>query len=73
MGAAAATAAPELRGVLQDTDETVRCQAAQALGRIGAADETTLAALVELLSDASAGAHCGGAVLGFLKRPPRRR
>ena len=47
-------AAPGLVGLLKDADETVRCQAAEALGKVGGEEGATVGALVELLQDASA-------------------
>jgi len=45
--------APKLIDLLSDGDETVRCKAAEALGRVGGEIEATVAALIELLQDAS--------------------
>ena len=40
--------------MLHEADETVRCEAARALGQVGGEVEATVAALIELLDDASA-------------------
>ena len=50
----AAALAPGLIGMLKEADETIRCQAAHALGQVGGEVGATVAALVELLNDDSA-------------------
>ena len=69
-GRAAAAVAPRLIGLLQEADETVRCQAARALGEIGGDDDgATVAALVDLLRDASATVKVSAArALGALSK-----
>ena len=60
IGPRAGTVAPGLIALLKDGDETVRCQAAEALGQVSvsmpaeAVEPRSVAALVELLQDASA-------------------
>ena len=55
--------------LLKDPDETVRCQAAEALGQVGGAEGATVVALAELLQDASAPVKASAArALGALKK-----
>lgn len=62
-------AAPDLIAILNDTDETVRCHAAAALGALGSATPGTVEALVGMLADGSAEVRAGAAqALGALKK-----
>lgn len=53
IGPPAVGATPGLIELTNDGDETVRWEAAEALGKVGAATEAALEALIELLEDAS--------------------
>ena len=53
IGPPAAAVVPKLIALSKEGDETLRCQAAQSLGEIGGEVEVTVAALVDLLQDAS--------------------
>ena len=69
IGPRASEVAPRLIGLLNEADETIRCQAAQALGEVGGEVGATVAALAELLNDASAPVKAAAArALGALKK-----
>ena len=53
---------------LNDVDETVRWEAAEALGKVGGDTAATVNALVQLLPDASASLSFCGAALGTMKK-----
>ncbi|HVL13185.1 MAG TPA: HEAT repeat domain-containing protein, partial [Gemmata sp.] len=72
-GSAAATAAGALAPLLKDSDETVRCEAAEALGKIGGPVELLIPALDDAAAPVRAAAARGLRSLGRAAAPAVHR